>query len=345
MQNHHFYPGNHINNLVDSPYYKNLIKLRNLIALACDDYFQDRKALKVDLYMLTKGASSPMGRGSDSKPISLELGKQRLFLVDSAQFGMEPLVQKNFEMVYCYLPSFRGEDSDYRHINQFYHCEAELRGGYTKAIEVATGLVKHLLNKICRGFTEKVFEFENSNFEALREILNKDFPSVTFDETCDLLEKNGYSSLVERYDYGRVITSEGESRVIELVTGNKLPFWITRYDRDVVAFYQKPDPSNPDKVLNADLILPSINGSFGGEVLGLGQRQDNKDSLIESMNRQGIKEIYSYKWYLDLRDRDDYTMTSGFGLGIERLLAWTLGIRSIADVAIYPVLKSQETNY
>lgn len=345
MQNKYFNHQNHINSLIDSQYYKNLIVLRNIVELACDEYFQSKNAPKVDLYMVAKGISSPMGKGSDSEPIPFKLGNQNVFLVDSAQFGMEPLVQKNFEMVYCYLPSFRGEDSDYRHLNQFYHCEAELRGNYLKAIEIAENLTKHLLRKISKNSLENKFKFENSNIKFIEKIINSDFPQITFDEASKLLGKEGNGDLIQNRDYGRVINSAGELKVVELVTNNKLPVWIMNYDRDVVPFYQKPDPTNSDKVLNADLIFPSLNGSFGGEVLGLGQRQDDKKTMIDSMSRQGVANLNSYVWYLNLRDRGDYVKTSGFGLGIERLLAWALGLRSIVDVAIYPVLKNQEIIY
>jgi len=139
---------NHISNLLDDPYYANLIKLRNIIEIGCDTYFQSLNAPKVDLFMATKGVSSPMGKGSDSTPIPFMLGEEKVFLVDSSQFGMEPLVQKSFDMVYCYLPSFRGEDSDYRHLNQLNHCEAELQGGYEKCMLVAENLIKGKITEL-----------------------------------------------------------------------------------------------------------------------------------------------------------------------------------------------------
>lgn len=79
---------------------------------------------------------------------------------------------------------------------------------------------------------------------------------------------------------------------------------------------------------------------FGGECIGLGQRQDNAEEIIESMKRQKIKNIDEYKWYINLRNHPKYRITSGFGLGIERFLTWILGLNSIYDVAIYPVIKN-----
>lgn len=345
MQAKHYIPSKHIANLINDSYYKNLISLRNTVSKACDDYFQSQGAPRIDLFMVAKGVSSPMGKGSDSLPIPFDLGKQHVYLVDSAQFGMEPLVQEAFEMVYCYLPSFRGEDADYRHLNQFYHCEAELRGGYIKALEVAEGLIKTILNSIYEDANSGIFKFEKHNFDSIQHLARTSFPRITFDEAVEVLEKNGFAHFIEKRPYGRVITSEGELKICELVADNKLPIWVTNYDRDVVPFYQKPESENNEKVLNADLIFPSIKGGFGGEIVGLGERQNTSEGILESMKRQEVHSVDSYGWYIDLRKNSNYVTTSGFGLGIERLLAWSLGLPNIWDAAIYPVIKDEEIYY
>ena len=114
-----------------------------------------------------------------------------------------------------------------------------------------------------------------------------------------------------------------------------LPFWITDFDRDRVPFYQKPDASG-EKVLCADLIFPPIiEGSFGGEIVGAGQRQDNVSEMEESILRQNISQE-PYQWYIDLRNNNQYRETSGFGLGIERFIAWSLCFDNIRDAIIYP---------
>jgi asparaginyl-tRNA synthetase len=345
MQSKHYVPNNHISNLIHDAYYRNLISLRNTVSKACDSYFHSLDAPRIDLFMVAKGVSSPMGKGSDSLPIPFDLGKQHVYLVDSAQFGMEPLVQEAFEMVYCYLPSFRGEDADYRHLNQFYHCEAELRGGYLQALEVAEALVKNILDGIRKDSDLGVFQFEEDNFTSIKTVVENNFPRITFDEAVKILEKEGSSDLIEQRPYGRVLTSEGELKICELVTNNTLPVWITNYDRDVVPFYQKPESGNSEKVLNADLIFPSIKGSFGGEIIGLGERQNTPEGILESMRRQEIHSVDSYGWYIDLRKESKYVTTSGFGLGIERLLAWSLGLPNIWDAAIYPVIKDEKIYY
>ena len=121
------------------------------------------------------------------------------------------------------------------------------------------------------------------------------------------------------------------------------PIWLTNFDRDRVPFYQKPDPKNPSKTINADLLFPPIlKNSFGGEVVGAGQRQNNPNEMYESLKRQNIPSK-PYKWYINLRKQKNYKTTSGFGLGIERFIAWILGKNNIRDVILYPRIKNIET--
>lgn len=338
-------PKNHINNLISNEYYFNLVKLRNEITQLIDNYFYKLEAPKVDLFMLTRSISSPTGKGSDSLPIKIKLGKSNNYLVDSAQFGMEPIVISGFNMVYCYLPSFRGEENDMEHLTQFYHCEAEMKGNYRECMLIAEKLIKFVISGLLQSLNKKKFIFKKNNLNKVKKIINKPFPVITFDELENIFITKGFPQLIKHRKYGRVLTREGELKASELLGQKNIPVWVIKYDRDSVAFYQKPDKKNLNKVLNADLIFPSINGGFGGEIIGLGERQDNSKQLNESMVRQEIRDKKHYSWYLKLRNHEKYLTTSGFGLGIERFLAWILGAKTIKDVCLYPVLKNEKTYY
>lgn len=342
-----FTPKKHVQNLIEKKYYRNLVLLRDDIEMSCNDYFRRLSAPRVDLYLISNSVSSPAALGSDSKPIAFVLGGRDYFLTDSSQFGMEPLLLNSFDIVYCYLPSFRGEDSDRRHLNQFYHCEAELRGNYIKAMSIAENLVKHLIKSFINGLKTDKFVFDTEpSLEKLDQIVRSKFPRITFDKAIKLLENNGYKKLVKYKKFGRVLTAKAENAIVNLVSDNKLPVWVTNYDRDAVAFYQMPDPKDNLKALNADLLVPPlINGSFGGEILGLGERQNKADSIIESMDRQGIRNNGQYNWYIQLRKNPRYQITSGFGMGIERYLSWVLGLDNLVDACIYPVLKKNKITY
>ncbi len=330
----------HILNLLTNPYYSQLIRLRSHIASACDRFFQNYQAPKVDLFLISQGVSSPMGKGSDSSPVAFQFGEEDVYLSDSAQFGMEPLVQKDFQMVYCYLPSFRNEDPDESHVNQFYHCEAELRGSYQDAMKVAEALVKLLLKEALIIAQELQFQAILTNQAKLELMTQVDFPSISFTEAAALLRQHGLKDCITVHEYGRTMTRKGELAIIELLTQSQTPVWITHYDCGTVPFYHKPDPINTTAALNADLLFPSLNGGFGGEILGLGQRQDSAVELLSTMQSQDIANISAYQWYIDLRNQPGYQTTSGFGLGIERFLAAIQSKTNIADVCLYPVLKN-----
>jgi len=342
-----FEPKKHIQNLVSKKYYENLVLLRNTVEKGCDDYFRKLGAPKVDLFLISSSISSPIALGSDSKPIEFHLDGKSYFLADSSQFGMEPLLFNSFDIVYCYLPSFRGENPDNRHLNQFYHCEAEMRGDYYKAMLVAENLVKHLTRCVLKGLKQRDFHFSQiSNLTNLEKTTNHEFAKITFDNAAKLLEDNGYNKLIEYKKFGRVLTCKAENMITKLVSDNKLPVWVTNYDRDSVAFYQKPDPKDNTKVLNADLLVPPlIKDGLGGEILGLGQRQNNANNIIESMERQHIKDTGRYDWYIKLRENHKYQTTSGFGMGIERYISWILGLKFIEDSCLYPFLKGVKTTY
>jgi asparaginyl-tRNA synthetase len=143
-----------------------------------------------------------------------------------------------------------------------------------------------------------------------------------------------------------VLTSRAENMINKLINNNKLPIWVTNYDKDTVAFYQKPDPKDNTKALNADLLVPSLSkNGIGGEILGLGERQNQTKSIIESIKRQNINNKGQYDWYIKLRKNPKYRTTSGFGMGIERYISWILGLNSLADSSLYPVIKGAKTTY
>lgn len=336
-------PVTHYIELTHSGYFRALLALRHHIKSASDFYFSFKQgATNVDLFMMTPSVSSPTSPGSDSEVIQIAFGKLHTYLVDSSQFGFEPLLMNGMNKVYCYLPSMRGEDPDKRHLNQFFHCEAEIKGSLEELIPMVEGYVKFLCETLT--WMPNIIERISKNPEATRTMLSrmlliKSFKQITFDEAIDILEKSDLPDLFTKTEYGCDMTAYGEVELMRAL-GMDTPLWVTAYDRDRVAFYQKPDPINPEKVINADLLFPPLaNGSFGGEVVGCGQRQDSVEEMQKSLKRQGIPSG-PYEWYMNLRKLPTYSTTSGFGLGIERFITWILGRDDIKDAIIYPRLKN-----
>lgn len=325
------------------PYFAALITMRHYIKAISDYYFGVVcRAKNVDLFMLTPSISSPMGPGSDSEAIPIMFGNMESYLVDSSQFGFEPLLLNSMEKVYCYLPSMRGENPDKRHLNQFFHCEAEIKGTLDDVIVMVEGYIEMLSEALLlmNNIVKKIAVDPHKTSACLRNIINTPcFPQIEFDDALQILKQNGEGDVIRTTPYGRDITAHGEIELARILQA-KTPFWIRNFDRDRVPFYQKPSSTNPNKVINADLLFPPItNGAFGGEIVGSGQRQDNAKEMVESLKRQNINPG-PYQWYIDLRKLPYYATTSGFGLGIERYIAWSLGRDDIKDVILYPRLKN-----
>lgn len=339
-------PDTHYVELTRSGYFRALLALRHVVKLASDKFFFENGATNVDLFMMTPSISSPMGPGSDSETIPINFGELHTYLVDSSQFGFEPLLMNGMEKVYCYLPSMRGENPDKRHLNQFFHCEAEIKGALEDLIPLIESHVKFLclslqkMPNVLEGLSINPGETKRM---LARVIAAEGFKKISFDEGIKLLETNGHPDLFTTTEHGRDISSQGELKLMEIL-GEDLPLWVTSYDRDRVAFYQKPDPKNQNKVINADLLFPPLTeGGFGGEIVGCGQRQDSAGEIYESLKRQGL-DATPYEWYINLRKLPKYSITSGFGLGIERFITWILGRDDIKDAIIYPRLKNVVTH-
>lgn len=341
-------PETYVADLTKHRYFDALVSFRHYVQQISHHYFaSERSAKNVDLFMLTPSVSSPMGPGSDSEAITIEFGGLTTHLVDSSQFGFEPLLFQTPGMVYCYLPSMRGEDPDARHLNQFYHCECELVGTLEDAMGVAEEYVRRLCETVAamRPILDIISSDPQASLNAIEATASCDkFPRITFDRAIEVLMADEKTrEFVRLTPHGRDITSMGEIALSEKL-GSKTPFWITHYDRDRVPFYQKPSSDHPGKVENADLIFPPlIPGAFGGEVVGCGQRQDTSEEILESLRRQNDISPHSYQWYIDLRSLPGYRTTSGFGLGIERFLVWILAKPHIRDVSLYPRLKGTKT--
>jgi asparaginyl-tRNA synthetase len=340
-------PENHYLDLTDYPYFRALLYLRHHIKVASDYYFASIVGAKnIDLFMFTPSISSPIGSGSDSEPIKIKFGKFDTNLVDSSQFGFEPLLLNGINKVYCYLPSMRGEDPDPRHLNQYFHCEMEMIGGLDELIPIIEDYIKTLCKTILLmpNIVDKISVNPSLTKKFLKKISHLDkFPQITFDEAIQTLIDNGRRDHINFTKKGRDISSKGEIELMK-ISKIKTPLWIKYYDRDRVAFYQKPHPKDKNKTINADLIFPPIiDGGFGGEIVGSGQRQNKPREMYESLERQNDIPPKPYEWYINLRKLKNYQTSSGFGLGIERFIAWSLGKDNIRDVIIYPRLKNVKT--
>ena len=314
-------------NVLANPWYKLLVKLENLVSMETMKFYEEKGIITMHLPVTTGSISSPMGRGSDSLPVKVNLEGIDTYLADSMQFLLEYGCRLNEKGVYYVMPSFRGEKADERHLCQFYHSEAEIPGNLGDVMNLVEEYVKYLSKKIIEKFKEELLE-AIGDISHIEQVANYSgcFPRITFDQAeQSLKEKFGdnINDYIEYNDGWRNITRKAEQELIKIYGGI---VWITNYDILAVPFYQQLDAEIAGSTKNADLL-------FGiGETVGCGERHQNNIDLLKSLK---LHEVNSdeYEWYIKLKEK--YPLqTAGFGMGIERYLMWVLKASDIRNMQI-----------
>lgn len=307
--------------LLTNPWYRGVANLQNSLSELTLDFWRTRNAQTLHLPVTTGSISSPMGRGSDSTPVAVHLGGVHTYLADSMQFMLELGCRITGTDCYYVMPSFRGESCDRTHLSQFFHSEAEIRGGLPDVMNV----VEQYLGFLTAGMLDRHADLIRSLGGGLghleRMAGSPTFHQLTFDEAADLVGPGG---VVNEGEW-RNLTRQGEHELLGEV-GEFV--WVSHWDHLAVPFYQAFDGDDETRALNADLL-------FGpGEVVGAGERHTTIDTLRKALRLHEVSEK-SYEWYADMRVTDPLR-TAGFGLGIERYLMWVLGHDDIRDFQLLP---------
>lgn len=314
-------------NVLVNPWYKLLVKLENLVSMETMKFYEEKGIITMHLPVTTGSISSPMGRGSDSLPVKVNLEGIDTYLADSMQFLLEYGCRLNEKGVYYVMPSFRGEKADERHLCQFYHSEAEIPGNLEDVINLVEEYVKYLSKKILENFKEEL-EKAIGDVSHIEKIANYkgNFPRITFNQAEQALKEkfgDNLNDYIEYNDGWRNITRKAEQELIKIYDGI---VWIINYDILAVPFYQKFDNDLAGTTKNADLL-------FGiGETVGCGERHQNDMDLLKSMKLHEVDKE-EYEWYIKLKEK--YPLqTAGFGMGIERYLMWVLKASDIRNMQI-----------
>jgi len=314
-------------NVLVNPWYKLLVKLENLVSMETMKFYEEKGIITMHLPVTTGSISSPMGRGSDSLPVKVNLEGIDTYLADSMQFLLEYGCRLNEKGVYYVMPSFRGEKADERHLCQFYHSEAEIPGNLEDVMNLVEEYVKYLSKKILENFKEEL-EKAIGDIYHIEKIANYkgNFPRITFNQAEQALKEkfgDNINDYIEYNDGWRNITRKAEQELIKIYDGI---VWITNYDILAVPFYQKFDDDLAGTTKNADLL-------FGiGETVGCGERHQNDMDLLKSMKLHEVDKE-EYEWYIKLKEK--YPLqTAGFGMGIERYLMWVLKASDIRNMQI-----------
>jgi len=294
---------------------KTIMRIRSEVLKFTHEFFRKRDFIEVSPPMFISSAVE-----GGSTLFNVKYFDRDMYLTQSAQLHLEVLIS-SLEKVYCVAPSFRAEKSrTIRHLTEYWHVEAEQAFA---TIDDLMCLEEDLVSYVC----QKVAEQCRREFKALHVDGNRlakvkpPFVRITYDEAIEKLHKLG-SKIKWGEDFGfddeRALAEEFEN-----------PLFVYAYPKEIKAFYCKAYKENPKLVMSADLIAPKI-----GELATGGSRIDDKEELIERIREFGLKEE-DYDWYIDLRKYGTVPHI-GFGLGVERLLAWMLDLENVMDTIPFP---------
>jgi asparaginyl-tRNA synthetase len=242
-----------------------------------------------------------------------------LYLTQSAQLHLEALIQ-SLEKVYCVAPSFRAEKSrTIRHLAEYWHVEAEEAFSTMDDLMcLEEDLVSHVCQNVAKQCRKELKALEVDAGKLAK--VKPPFSRITYGEAVERLRKKGFK-IKWGEDFGF-----NEEKALAQEFG---PLFVYAYPKKIKAFYCKTYRENPEMVMSVDLIVPNI-----GELSTGGAREDDKKELFKRLKEFGLKQE-DYEWYIDLR-RYGTVPHTGFGLGVERLLAWMLDLENIMDTIPFP---------
>ena len=224
--------------------------------------------------------------------------------------------------VYCFGPTFRAEKSKTRrHLTEFWMVEPEMAyATLDDAIALAEGLITTVVARVLetRGRELETLERNLGPLETVR----APFPRITYDDAVRILQENG-----RPLEYGDDFGGPDETLLADQFDR---PVAIHRYPSAAKAFYMEPDPERPELSLSVDILAPE----GYGEIVGGGQRLSDLDLLLQRITELGLPQE-AFEWYLDLR-RHGSVPHAGFGMGVERVVAWICGLDHVRETIPYP---------
>jgi asparaginyl-tRNA synthetase len=289
-----------------------ILRVRAEIVRRIREFFDSRGFVLIDTPLLTGAIGESAGTLFETE--YFDLGKA--YLAQTGQLYVEAAIYA-FGDVYCFGPTFRAEKSKTRrHLTEFWMVEPEMAWcDWRRNMEVQEQLVTHIV--------QGVLETRREDLKAIGRDLSKlegihpPFPRVSYDEAIETLRAGG-----SPIEWGSDLGAEDETA---LASRHERPLFVYKYPRVAKAFYMKSDPERPEVVLCDDLLAPE----GYGEIIGGSQRIDDPDELVRRIEEEGLPRA-SYEWYIDLR-RYGSVPHAGFGLGVERTVAWICGLPHVRE--------------
>ncbi len=293
-----------------------VLKVRSEVEQACRDFFYERDFVLIDSPILTPAACE-----GTSTLFETDYFGEPAFLSQSGQLYLEPAAAA-FGKVYCFGPTFRAEKSKTRrHLMEFWMIEPEVAflefdGLQDLAEEFVEYVVARAMDR-CREEL-KILERDVSKLENVR----RPFPRITYREAIDVLVGKGMD-----VKFGDDLGGDEETVLAEAYDR---PVMVSRYPVAIKAFYMQPDPEDPELALGLDMLAPE----GYGEIIGGAQRIHDHDLLLRRIQEHNLP-VEAFQWYLDIRKYGTFPH-SGFGMGIERCVAWISGVHHLRECIPYP---------
>jgi asparaginyl-tRNA synthetase len=292
-------------------------RVRHEVVQGIRDFFYERDFVLVDTPILTAAIGEEAGNlfATDY----FDLGKA--YLAQTGQLYVEAAAAA-LGRVYCFGPTFRAEKSKTRrHLTEFWMVEPEVAFNDSDAnMRLQEEFVSYIVGRTIdrRGDELKELERDTTPLERVQ----PPFPRISYADAVARLNALG-SDMTWGNDLG------GDDETL-LARQYDRPVFVYNYPKHVKAFYMKENPEDPRTVLNNDCLAPE----GYGEIIGGSQREDNYDKLLARIKEQGL-DPDAYRWYLDLRRYGTF-VHAGFGLGVERTVAWICGIPHIREAIAFP---------
>lgn len=317
-------PQAHLTAALSHPWYITISRLSAIIVRATSDFYHARDIWPALLPVTCGSISSPIGLGSDSVAVPIELHGATTYLADSMQFQLEAILRHGYCGVYYIMPTFRGEDHDATHLNQFFHSEAEICGGLEDVMELIEKYVLHLIDAILADRVVGQVQAIAGTVDHLEKLSRRrTFHRLTHAEAHAILGDRGMARLGDDF----MVSRTGERELIQRFGDG---VWLTDPPRIAAPFYQ--GTTDQGTATAADLLL-----SWGTEVAGCGARHCTGEDVRTALSDHHIAPA-DYEWYVRMKAERPMN-TAGFGLGIERLLMWILLHDDIRDLQVMPRLK------
>ncbi len=294
-----------------------VMKVRDEIVRAIRDFLHGRGFVLVDTPILTGAIGESQGTLFETEYFE----EGTAYLAQTGQLYGEAAAAA-LGKIYCFGPTFRAEKSKTRrHLTEFWMVEPEVawldsEGNMRLQEDFICAIVDRVLEN--RRAELATLERDPSRLEAIR----VPFDRMSYDEAVELLRGRG-----KEIEWGEDLGGEAETILTE---GRERPLFVYDYPRSAKAFYMKEHPDDPRKVKCNDLLAPE----GYGEIIGGSQREDDGDKLRARIREEGLPED-AYGWYLDLRKYGTFPH-SGFGLGLERTVAWICGLDHLREAIAFP---------